>query len=189
MEITMLLPTHCTTINSAGTAKNRNLEAIPNMDGTYIQYAIPGSYTVSSDSTVFEATIRNGVNSAEMRMVGNISEAGVSFSAPANGVGSYNLWVGSVYKTITVSPAIDFTSYNLVQFAIKGTKAFLYINNKLITSFSFSATNRIGNVQLLSMGYKGYIECDKVRLLNSYTKKVRMKEEFNIDGKSRTIFY
>lgn len=174
-----------------GFASIANYPDLGDVKASSIEYQIPSSHTVSGDSIVFEATVRSDADYVNMRIwdAGKFHGAYLYIDTPVNGKRSFYIEVGSAYKEVLVKSVSSFTSYHLIQFALRGTTAFLYVDNKLICKLPFSNSDRIGNVSLLSMYTPGIIECDQSRLLNSYTRKVRMKEDFNIDGQTHTTWY
>ena len=166
--------------------------SLPVITGSSINYEIPLSHAISADSIVFETTVSSFSNKVELDILGVIPNtfAMLSIDEPVNGKRNVNINVGSSHKTITVKSALDLSSFQLIQFTLKGTTAFVYINSKLISKMPFKNTDRMGSVGILQMQNRlGKINCDKVRLLNSYTKKVTMEEAFTVDGQSHTIFY
>ncbi len=159
---------------------------------TTIEYEIPASQNISGDSVVLEATMQNKDNVVSFSMREYVVHgigAGVIFNAPVNNVGTYEMFCGGAKKTITIKPAIDFTKYQTVQFAIKGNKAYLLRNNVVLASMSIRASDKPSRIGFIGIGDESVVSCDRVRLLNSFTRKVRMREDFNIDGQSNTLFY
>ncbi len=159
---------------------------------TTIKYEIPAWQNISGDSVVLEATMQNKDNVVSFSMqeyVGYGIGAGVIFNAPVNNVGTYEMFCGGARKTVTIKPAIDFTKYQTVQFAIKGNKAYLLRNNVVLSSMSILASDKPAHIGFIGIGDESVVSCDRVRLLNSFTRKVKMQEDFNINGQSNTVFF
>jgi hypothetical protein len=159
-------------------------------DTTFIAYDMLSTDIINADSSALDVTVRKNINTIELDILGTTNNAQLLYHANnVNDSGYYSLSVGSTSVKFNVYPATDFTSFKLLRFAFKQNKAFVYVSGKLITSFKYSAANKIGNIQGIRMGKDGYIECDNVKLRNSYTHEMLMKEDFNINGHSQTFFY
>ncbi len=157
---------------------------------TFIAYDMLSTDVINADSSALDVTVRKNINTIELDILGTSDSAQLLYHANnLNDSGYYSLSVGSTSVQFNVYPATDFTSFKLLRFAFKQGKAFVYVSNKLITSFKYSAANKIGNIKGIRIGKDGYIECDNVKLYNSYTRKLLMKEDFNITGHSQTYFY
>lgn len=159
-------------------------------DSTFIAYDMQYINVINVDSSALDVTVRKNINTIELDILGTTSNAQLLYHANnLNDSGYYSLSVGSTSFKFNVYPATDFASFKLLRFAFKQNKAFVYVSGKLITSFKYGAANKIGNIKGIRMGKDGYIECDNVKLYNSYTRKLLMKEDFNINGHSQTFFY
>lgn len=158
------------------------------VNATIIDYDMPGNHVINADSTTFDMDVRESIPRIDLNLFGMKHNASLSYYT-YNDSGFYTIAVGSVVKQKKVFPATDFTSYKLVRFQFKQNKLSVSVANKVIASFTYGATYRLGNLKQISLGNQGYIECNYVRLNNSYTQSSVMHEEFNIDGKSHTIFY
>jgi hypothetical protein len=162
-----------------------------------VGYEMPADRVFKGDSIAFEALVTDDVNVVELDMIGTKNTA--SFSYNSKGDNTCTLAVGNTTQSVTLNPAIDFTTFKPVVFALKGKHAFLYISNKLVLSLAYNSSDDIGNITTLIIGRNNQqdisllnnlsMDCDYVKLYNSYTKKLLMKEEFNIKGKSNTIYY
>lgn len=172
---------------------SNGLANIPNLEGnitTAVNYDFPINLQVFADSSSFETILRSNPNSTKIYIVGNRQTASFSYEAqPADSFGYYRITVGNSAVELKVYPKDDYSIFKTIQFAFKNYTAYLFVNKKLITSLKYKRAEYIGNVKTLSVGYGDFVGCDRVRIHNSYTKNLRMLENFNIDGQSHTIFY
>jgi hypothetical protein len=163
---------------------------VPNMqdvDEASINYDMPAKEIIHGDSTTFKMGLKKKGNTLDVYLVGTKNTMHLYYYT-YNDTGFYTLQLGAIYKTVKLFPATDFTNFRLVQFQCKRNKAYLYVGDKLVTSFNYGGKNKMGNVKQISIGNQSYIECNYVRLYNSSNQKLEMREEFNIDGESHTIF-
>jgi hypothetical protein len=165
---------------------------------TSIGYFLPTDQSLAGDSIAFKAAVKDDINIVQMDIMGTQNIASAEYVKGANNTGTITMAVGNTIQSKQVS-AIDFTSFKAIGLVLKGDHAFFYVSNKLMLSFAYSSNDRVGSIKTLSIGnnyhqYKlsppanGNIGCDYVRLYNSYSKSLLMKEDFNIDGRSNTIF-
>ncbi len=154
----------------------------------FIKYDIPSSHIIYGDDATFDISLQDSSAVMNFDLIGTKNTASFDYFA-YNDSGYYTVALGSVVKQIKLFPTTDYNNFKLVQFVFKQTKAYVYVANKLITSFAYGTSNKMGNVKQISLGNSGYLACDYVRLYNSYNQRPVMDEEFNIDGKSHTIFY
>ncbi len=159
-------------------------------DTTFIAYDMQPIDVINTDSSALDVTVRKDINTIELDILGATNNAQLLYHANhLNDSGYYSLSVGSTSVQFNVYPATDFTSFKLLRFAFKQNKAYVYVSGKLITSFKYNVSDKPGNIKGIRMGKEGYIECDNVKLYNSYTRKLLMKEDFNINRHSQTYFY
>jgi len=162
-----------------------------------VGYEMPADRVLKGDSIAFETLVTDDVNVVELDMIGTKNTASFSYNSKRDNV--CTLTVGNTTQSVTLTPAIDFTTFKPVIFALKGKHAFLYISNKLVLSLAYNSADDIGNITTLIIGQNDQsdqslpgnlsVDCDYVKLYNSYTRKLLMKEEFNIKGKSNTVYY
>lgn len=155
---------------------------------THIMYDLPDARSINMDSSAIDITLKDNFNYFELTLTGSTNRAWARYIQIAD-TGFYTIILKSKSITAKVYPATDFTSFKLVRFAFKKSKVYLYVANKLITSFDYDTQSKIGRLKKIDAGGDGYIELDKVALYNSFSKQALMKEDFNINGQSHTIFY
>ncbi|MBV9964011.1 MAG: hypothetical protein JO072_17340 [Parafilimonas sp.] len=159
-------------------------------DSTEIVFDMPNNHTINADNTSFDVTMRNGKNKVELNVFGTNNKAKLTYKANVlNDSGYYSMSVGNTSVKFDIYPATDFTSFKLLRFAFTQNKAYVFVSNKLVTSFKYDQSDKIGNLTEIQMGKEGYIECDNVKLYNAFSRNLLMKEDFNIAGHSHTIFY
>jgi hypothetical protein len=162
----------------------------PSIDSTEIIFDMPDNHIINADSSSFDITLLNQNNTVDLNIFGINNVAKLTYKAnQLNDSGYYSMSVGNTSVQFTVYPATDFTSFKLLRFAFKQNKAYVYVSNKLITSFKYAQSNKIGNLTRIQIGKYGFIESDNVKLYNCFTRKLLMREDFNIAGHSHTIFY
>ena len=152
-----------------------------------INYDIPVKEIIHGDSTTFKLSLKQGSNQILLQLIGVKNSLYFSYYVQ-NDTGYYLIAVGAIIKQVKVFPATMFNNFKTVKFAFSKNKVFLYVENKLITSFSYDTKNKMGVLKQISLQAE-YIECDFVRLYNTYNNKLVMREEFNHDGESHTVFY
>jgi len=164
-----------------------------------VGYYLPSDQNLVGDSIAFKSAVKDDANVVQMDIMGTQNIASIEYVKGANNTGTVTMAVGNTIQSKQVN-AIDFNSFKVIAIVLKNSHAYFYVANKLLLSFAYTSEDRIGTIKTLSIGdnerqhklfppANGYIECDYVRLYNSYSKRLVMKEEFNIDSQSNTIFY
>ena len=164
-----------------------------------VGYKMPGDRVLNGDSIAFETLVTDDVNVIELDIIGTKNKASFTYNYNRDNTGACKLTVGNTAQSVNVNPIIDFTSFKPVALTLKGNHAFVYVSNKLVMSLAYKSADNVGNITTLLIGQNDQknfllpgnlsVDCDYVKLYNSYSKKLLMKEEFNIKGKSNTIFY
>ncbi len=165
---------------------------------TSIDYYLPADQEIKGDSVVFTAIVQDSNNIAELDIVGSQNVAHAVFEKLSSDSSKLVLSVGKTVSSVTV-PAISFTAFRIVSLVVRDNRAVLLISDKRKLSVVFNNADKIGDIKLLSVGFfnhpgitspdNGSIACAGVRLFNSYSAKLLMKETFSLTGKSNTIFY
>ena len=155
-----------------------------------INFNIPDEYDLYGDSISFAFTVRDSSADQMFEMIGSDGFLEVEHY-------NQNLWgiralafgvyqVGNYYQ--------PFTSFTNVLIVLKGNRVTVYTDDRIVFQYSnYRASNDgkplIGKLKSIVLKNSTYMKCDNVALFNSYTKKLLMKENFNLKGKSNTIFY
>lgn len=166
---------------------------------TSIGYYLPSDQNLAGDSIAFEAAVKDDSDFVLLDVMGTQSTASVKYVKGPNNTGTITLGVGNIIQSAQVN-AIDFTSYKSLSIILKENRAYCYISKKLLLSLNYTGGTRIGRIKTLSIGSNEYSvfnffpynfnsACDYVKIYNSYSKRILMREDFNIDGRSNTIFY
>jgi hypothetical protein len=163
-----------------------------------IGFYLPSNKNISDDSCAFTAAVKDSAGVIELDIIGTQNIARVTCINKGD-ASIVTLSVGKSKATAVVTPAIDFSVYRNTSLIIRGNRALFYVSVHHELSLAFTDADKIGRIKLISAGYNsqpqinsptnGSLKCSGMRLHNSYSKKLLMKETFSIDGKSNTVFY
>lgn len=163
---------------------------------TYVAFDIPSSYTISGDSVIFQTVVQNAVSNGGyndydviLEIEGTQHYAELHFVADSSDQVSNRFVVGNAQYNNLPQLNHYFSSFQTIKWVMKKNGAAAYINNKLAYRFTYGTANRIGTIKTITVGGKGYAVINNVTLLNSYSNKKIMVENFDIDGQSHTVFY
>ncbi|MEP6467067.1 MAG: hypothetical protein ABJB05_12230 [Parafilimonas sp.] len=157
---------------------------------TKISLPAPDCSNVDADSVRMSISVQNPIDSIDaiyaynvsLYMYGSTDSAHVNFSrATAIGVGSY------VEKNLQSLDYI-FNDYTLVTLEAKDHLLSAYVKGKLVGQIDYTGTS-IGALQNILIGFTGSGYINYVRLYNSTTGALIMKEDFNVAGKSTDTWY
>lgn len=160
-----------------------------------ISYIIPEKYPIYGDSISFEAKLKNPKSSGfgdydvVVRLIGDEHSVEVHFVADDDYVQYTEYTVGNRSNTKLAELVHLFGTFQTMKLAQKNYYSAVYINNNLVYKFKYGSKNAIGRLKSISIAFKGYGSCTKVGLKNSHTSSPLMLEEFNVQGKSNTLFY
>jgi hypothetical protein len=125
-------------------------------------------------------------NSVYVYMYGSTDSAYVEFN------GWYSnytkIGVGNYKETDLESLHHLFSSYEVVSLVAKDHIISAYIGGKLVGQVDYTGTS-IGQLQRISVGFRGSGYVDYVKLYNSTSGALLMKEDFNVPHKSTDTWY
>ncbi|MEP6465610.1 MAG: hypothetical protein ABJB05_04870 [Parafilimonas sp.] len=125
-------------------------------------------------------------NSVYVYMYGSTDSAYVEFN------GYYSkftkIGVGHYYQTGLEGLHHLFSTYEVVSLVAKDHIISAYIGGNLIGEVPYTGTN-IGQLQRIAIGFRGSGYVDYVKLYNSTTSALVMKEDFNVTHKSTDTWY
>ncbi len=161
---------------------------------TEIDLTTPDCAAVDGDSVQMSVNVMNPTDSANSQytasvylyMFGSEDSAYVQF----NGYYSKNTKLGvGRYKELDIPGLYHlFSSYEVVSLVAKDHIISVYRGEKLITQVDYTGTN-IGQLKRIAVGFRGSGYVDYVKLYNSTTGAMIMKEDFNIPHKSTDTWY
>ncbi len=160
-----------------------------------VLFDIPSQYSIPGDSIIYEVVIKNtnpaGIADYDvvLTLVGENKSAEVHFVAHKENQSATSYTLGTITHTNLLQLVSDFSSFQTVKLGTKKGKTGVYVNNKLLYQFKYSAADKLGRISEIKVGGKGSAVVDNVKLTNSYTNKKLMLEDFNTEGQSHTIFY
>ncbi len=161
---------------------------------TQIILPTPDCAVINGDSLRMSVNVMNPTDSGNspytasvyLYMYGSNDSAYVQF----NGYYSKNTKIGvGRYKELNVSGLYHlFSTYEVVSLIAKDHIISVYRGGKLIARVDYTGTN-IGQLQRIAVGFRGSGYVDYVKLYNSTTGALLMKEDFNVPHKSTDTWY
>ncbi len=161
-----------------------------------IYFSIPSQYNLPGDSIIYEVVVKNGSGSGGiagydvlLTLVGEKNTAQVHFVSDKAYQSSTAYTLGTLSHTNLPALVQSFSNFQTVKLVNKKGKTAVYLNNKLLSSFKYTAANNLGRINEIHVDGKGSAVVDNVKLTNSVTSKKLLLEDFNTEGQSHTIFY
>ena len=161
---------------------------------TKISLNSPECSNVGADSVRMSISLKNPTDSVDaiyaynvyLYMYGSTDSAFVNFAG--NTAKFTSIGVGKFVEPDLKSLVYVFNDYTLVSLEAKDHILSAYIKGKLVGQVDYTGTS-IGALQKILIGFKGSGYIDQVKLSNSTTGTVIMKENFNVAGKSTDTWY
>jgi hypothetical protein len=147
-----------------------------------INYDIPEIYNLNGDSITFSFVLSDLSSDQNIRLIGSAGYVYVEHFHE-----SWGIYTPDFGRSEDVGYQ-SFSNFTPVTIVLKRKEISVYTGKKLVIQTSYTG-KVIGELKSIVLGYSSYIRCDEVRLYNSYNQQLLMKERFNLQGKSHTVFY
>ncbi len=169
---------------------------------SYVTYDIPADHPIYGDSITFEMDIKNPKDfyhsgwdvTMDIKGQGHVEGALerlalVGFVADDIYTPYTQFHVGNAVHNGLSQLVYDFEDFKTIRLVLRNNRASLFLNAKLLYSFTYTDADKIGWIKNIEFGGKGFPACTRVKLYNSYTGKVILSENFNTDGQSTIIYH